>query len=81
MAISARKRKSLPRSAFVYPKTRSYPIDTKKRARNALARSAQRNTRGSYSTVAKAVRKRYGSSIAVGGKKAARRGGGKRKKK
>ena len=69
MAITAKKRRSLPRSAFAYPSTRSYPIDTKKRARNALARAAQPGTKGSYSHVARAVRKRYGNSIASVGRK------------
>lgn len=63
MAISAKKRRSLPRSAFAYPRTRKYPIDTKARARNALARAAQKGTSGSYAHVARAVRKRYGSAI------------------
>ena len=63
MAISAKKRKSLPKSAFAYPRTRSYPIDTKARARNALSRAAQSGTKGSYAHVAKAVRKRWGSAI------------------
>lgn len=74
MALSSKRRRQLPDSAFVYPKTRRYPIDTPKRARNALARSAQRNTAGSYRTVAKAVRQRYGSKIAIGGKTASKSG-------
>jgi hypothetical protein len=69
MAISASKRRSLPRSAFAYPSTRSYPIDTPKRARNALARAAQPGTKGSYSHVARAVRRRYGNKIASVGRK------------
>lgn len=84
MAISARKRRSLPRSAFAYPSTRSYPIDTKARARNALSRAAQSNTKGSYSHVARAVRRKWGNKItSVGTKKgvlhrAGTRKGGKR---
>ena len=74
--LKARRRAKLPDSAFVYgPKSRVggkgkrlYPIDTKARARNALARAAQPNTAGSYSTVAKAVRKRYGNSVASVGR-------------
>lgn len=56
--------KRLPRSAFAYPKTREYPINTPKRARAALSRAAQKGTSGSYTTVAKAVRKKYGNKIA-----------------
>lgn len=61
-----RQRKRLPRSAFVYPpgssvggKHGKYPIDTEDRARAALSYSARHDTAGSYSTVAKAVKKRY----------------------
>ena len=72
MAISAAQRARLPRGAYVYgPSSRvggkgrkAYPIDTPKRARNALARAAQSGTSGSYRTVARAVRARYGNRIA-----------------
>lgn len=67
--MRAAKRKALPRSAFAYPSKRAYPIDTPKRARNALARSAQSKTSGSYATVARAVRKRYGKKITTKGKR------------
>jgi hypothetical protein len=67
--LRAKQRKKLPRSAFAYPSRRAYPIDTKARARNALARAAQKGTSGSYSHVARAVRKRYGNAIASVGKK------------
>ena len=66
----AKGTKRLPSSAFAYPKKRAYPINTKARARNALARSAQKGTSGSYSHVAAAVRKRYGSAIPSVAKKA-----------
>ena len=68
MAIRAATRKSLPASSFAYPRTRSYPIDTPGRARNALARAAQKGTKGSYSHVAKAVRRKYGNRIASVGR-------------
>ena len=67
--LSTKRRKALPRSAFAYPRTRKYPIDTKKRARNALARAAQSGTSGTYAHVARAVRKRYGNSVASVGRK------------
>ena len=69
MAISARRRKALPKSAFAYPSQRKYPIDTPARARNALARAAQSQTSGSYAHVARAVRKRYGNTVASVGPK------------
>jgi hypothetical protein len=55
----------LPASAFVYPKTRQYPINTRRRARAALSRAAQPGTSGSYAKVAAAVRRRY-PGMAVG---------------
>jgi hypothetical protein len=57
----ATKRSKLPASAFAIPSRRLYPIDTIKRARAALAYSARPDTRGSYSTVRRAVLKRYPS--------------------
>jgi hypothetical protein len=69
MAISAARRRALPKGAYVYgPKSpvggrgrKSYPIDTKARARNALARAAQSRTGGSYAKVERAVNRRYPS--------------------
>jgi len=61
--LTAKRRKALPASSFAYPKTRAYPIDTLKRARNALSRSAQKGTKGSYAHVARAVRAKWGSQV------------------
>ena len=69
MALKAKRRKRLPKSAFAYPSKRSYPIDTPARARNALARASQSKTSGTYQHVARAVRKRYGNKIASVGRK------------
>lgn len=66
---TAKGTKKLKAKDFAYPKTRQYPINTKKRARNALARAAQKGTSGSYSHVAKKVRAKYGSAITTKGKK------------
>lgn len=66
--MKAARRKRLPNSSFAYPRTRKYPIDTKARARNALARAAQSNTSGSYSHVAKAVRRKWGDAIPTVGR-------------
>lgn len=60
--------KRLKSSSFAYPKTRKYPINTKKRARAALAYAARSDTAGSYSHVAKKVRKKY-PGITIGGKR------------
>ena len=67
--MKARQRNKLPDSAFAYPASRRYPIDTPARARNALARAAQTGTRGSYPHVARKVRARYGDTIASVGRK------------
>lgn len=55
----SRKRGSLPSSAFAIPSKRLYPINTKSRAKAAMAYAARPSTRGSYSTVRRAVLKRY----------------------
>jgi hypothetical protein len=65
----ATPRSKLPSSAFVYPKARKYPINTVGRARNALARASSTRNAGSYRTVAKAVRARYGNKVATVGTK------------
>jgi hypothetical protein len=68
------KRSKLPASAFAIPSKRLYPINTKRRARAALAYAARPTTRGSYATVRKAVLRRYpelkqtGRRQSVGGK-------------
>ena len=56
---TAKGTKKLKSSQFAYPKTRKYPINTKKRARAALSYSARKDTAGSYSHVAKKVRKKF----------------------
>lgn len=66
--MKASTRKRLPASAFAYPSTRKYPINTVSRARNALARAAQKGTSGSYTHVAKAVRRKYGNRVASVGR-------------
>lgn len=73
MAISARKRRSLPKSAFGVPSKRKYPLDTKAPARNALARVAQHGTAAEKKAVRRKVKSKF-PSIKVGGRtKATRR--------
>ncbi|HYW90770.1 MAG TPA: DUF6582 domain-containing protein [Chloroflexota bacterium] len=67
--ITAAKRKSLKASQFAYPKTRKYPIDTIGRARAALSRASSSKNSGTYSHVAKAVRRKYGNRVASVGPK------------
>ena len=77
MAISMKRREALPKSDFALPGKGtgkggkgpgSYPIDTKARARNALARGAQNASPAQQATIKRKVKAKY-PSIAVGGKK------------
>jgi hypothetical protein len=69
MAISARRRAGLKRGQYVYGPSspvggkgrKSFPIDTKARARNALARAAQSNNAASYAKVERAVNRKWPS--------------------
>jgi hypothetical protein len=70
----AASRSRLPKSAFAIPSKRLYPINTKSRARAALAYAARPTTRGSYSTVRKAVLKKYPSLKATAGSSRPTRG-------
>ena len=79
MAISAKKRRSLPRSAFGVPSKRKYPLDTRKRARNALARVSQHGTAAQKKAVRAKVKRKY-PSIKVAGTKTKRRAVRRRKR-
>lgn len=77
MALTTRQRQRMPKSEFALPGRGegkkgagpgSYPIDTKARARNALARGAQHATPAEQATIKRKVREKY-PSIDVGGKK------------
>jgi len=74
VASSAKGVKRLPDSAFAYPKTREYPINTAKRARAALAYSARSTTSGSYSHVLKRIKASRNSAVRAVGKRSAARG-------
>ena len=77
MALTAKQRNALPRSAFAYPSRRAYPVPTRAQARragiserqrlnihrNALSRSAQRNTRGSHGHVRRVVARRHAGGV------------------
>lgn len=47
--LSSKERNKLPKSKFALPVERKYPVDTKNRARNALARVAQQENKGNIS--------------------------------
>lgn len=61
--LTAKKRKSLPKSAFVYPSkapgSGSYPIHDRAHARAALSLAAKKTTSGSASKVRAAVARKY----------------------
>jgi hypothetical protein len=82
MALTAKQRNALPRSAFAIPTRRAYPMPTKAQARkagigerqrlglhrNALARASQSNTGGSYARMGKIARARTGGAVATVGR-------------
>jgi hypothetical protein len=68
MAISAARRKRLPKSSFGLPEKDGYPLDTIGRARNALSRAAQNASPAEQARIKRKVKARY-PSIKVGGKK------------
>ena len=62
------QRKSLPSSAFVFPKERKYPIHDIQHGRHALARGAQQAkagyiTKKQYALIRSAVKAKYGCAI------------------
>lgn len=57
--LTARGRRRIKKAAFVYPKSRSYPIHDRSHAQAALRMSARSDTSGSYTTVRRAVCRRY----------------------
>jgi hypothetical protein len=84
VALTTKQRNKLPDSAFALPRQRKYPVPTKAQARragiseaqrirlhrNALARSTNKRTAGSYPTIARKVKARAGSKVAtVGGRR------------
>lgn len=48
--LTGRQRRKLPKSKFALPGTRRYPIDSKARAINALARAAQNEPKATQKT-------------------------------
>lgn len=70
--LTYQQRKNLPKSEFAFPgkapKSGSYPLDTKNRAKNALARVSQFGSPSEKSAVRSKVKSRY-PGIKVGGAK------------
>lgn len=59
--LTSKQRKKLPKSKFALPGKRAYPVDTKARARNALARVSQHGSKAQQKKVRAVVTKRYPS--------------------
>ena len=59
MKLSYAQRQNLPKSAFVFPETREYPIQDAAHARNALARVSRFGTRYQKMQVCKKVHRRF----------------------
>lgn len=71
--LAAKQRNKLPKSKFAMPGKRAFPIDTKARARNALARVSQFGTKAQQKKVRAAVTKRYPSLKKTGRKSGKRK--------
>lgn len=67
--LTSKQRKKLPKSKFALPGARRYPIDSKARARNALARAAQNEPKSTQKTIRAKVTKRWPSLKKSGSKR------------
>lgn len=59
--LTRKQRRKLPKSKFALPGRRAYPLDTKARARNALARAAQNESKATQKTIRARVTKLWPS--------------------
>ena len=57
--LTARQRRRLPDSAFVFPDDRAYPIHDEAHGRNALARGKQHESGARLAKIIAAVKRRY----------------------
>jgi len=57
--LTAKKRKNLKKSSFAIPSKRSYPIEDKTHAKNALARVSQFGTSTQKTKVRAAILRKY----------------------
>jgi hypothetical protein len=73
-ASSAKGVARLPDSAFAYPRTREYPINTAKRARAALAFAGRSTTSGSRRHVLRRIKASKNSAVRAVGKRASAKG-------
>ena len=73
-ASTAKGVRRLPSSAFAYPRTREYPINTAKRARAALAFAGRSTTSGSRATVLRRIKASKNPAVRAVGKRASAKG-------
>lgn len=59
--LTGKQRSKLPKSKFGLPGKRKYPLDTKARARNALARASQNESKATQKTIRARVTKLWPS--------------------
>lgn len=71
--LTAAGRKKMKPSSFGLPGKRKYPLDTKARARNALARVSQHGTPAEKAQVRRKVASKYPSIKVSGTKKKGRK--------
>lgn len=72
--LTAKRRKSLPKSKFALPGSRKYPVDTPGRAVNAKARATQQYKKGKLSKSAKdKIHSRANKKLGKGKKKSTKK--------
>ncbi len=59
MALSAKQRRMLPRSAFALPEKRAYPVRNEKEAHAALSYGARFASKGEYRRIENTVHRRF----------------------
>lgn len=59
--LTGKQRRKLPKSKFALRGRRAYPIDTKARARNALARASQHESTATQKTIRARITKLWPS--------------------
>jgi hypothetical protein len=78
--LTAAKRNKLPSSVFAEPGKRKYPLDTKNRAKNALARVSQHGSPAEKAAVRRKVHGKFPGIAVSGLKKTAKKKTGSRKR-
>jgi hypothetical protein len=78
--LTSKQRKKLPSSVFAEPGKRKYPLDTKNRAKNALARVSQHGSPAEKAAVRRKVHGKFPGIAVSGLKKTASKKKGSRKR-